>query len=293
MLAGGLPMAFPTVSIHESFAHPTSMFLRNLMAMDTEEMIRAQPMDAVVMIGGCDKTVPAQLMGAATPTSRRCSAGRPDAGRPLQGRGARRLHRLPPALGRAPRRRVRRGEIEAVNGRLAPTPGTCMVMGTAEHDGLHGRGAGHGAAAVGPDPRDPRRPHPLAPKPPGAAAVDAGRHGRPTPRAIMTHAAFRNAQVVLQAIGGSTNALIHLAAIAGRLRHQHRPGGVRRARPGGAGAGRPEAVGHHYMEHFHWAGGVPRLLRELGALIDLDAPDGHRRHAGRRVAGGRGRAGQP
>ena len=66
LLAGGLPMEFPTVSIHESFAHPTSMFLRNLMAMDTEEMIRAQPMDAVVLVGGCDKTVPAQLMGAAS-----------------------------------------------------------------------------------------------------------------------------------------------------------------------------------------------------------------------------------
>src|SRR5215218_8897926 len=66
MLSGGLPMEFPTISVHESFAHPTSMFLRNLMAMDTEEMIRAQPMDAVVLIGGCDKTVPAQLMGAAS-----------------------------------------------------------------------------------------------------------------------------------------------------------------------------------------------------------------------------------
>ena len=66
MLAGGLPMEFPTISIHESFAAPTSMFLRNLMSIDTEEMIRAQPMDAVVLIGGCDKTVPAQLMGAAS-----------------------------------------------------------------------------------------------------------------------------------------------------------------------------------------------------------------------------------
>ena len=66
MLAGGLPMEFPTISIHESFSNPTSMFLRNLMAIDTEEMIRAQPMDSVVLIGGCDKTVPAQLMGAAS-----------------------------------------------------------------------------------------------------------------------------------------------------------------------------------------------------------------------------------
>ena len=82
MLAGGLPMEFPTISIHESFASPTSMFLRNLMAMDTEEMIRAQPMDAVVLIGGCDKTVPAQLMAAASADvpaiqGSRCSCARP------------------------------------------------------------------------------------------------------------------------------------------------------------------------------------------------------------------------
>ena len=66
MLAGGLPVDFPTISIHESFSAPTSMFLRNLMSMETEELLRAQPMDAVVLIGGCDKTVPAQLMGAAS-----------------------------------------------------------------------------------------------------------------------------------------------------------------------------------------------------------------------------------
>src|SRR5205823_1290982 len=64
MLAGGMPLVFPTISIHESFAYPTSMFLRNLMAMDTEEMIRAQPMDAVIAIGGCDKNLPAQIMAA-------------------------------------------------------------------------------------------------------------------------------------------------------------------------------------------------------------------------------------
>ena len=90
MLAGGLPMAFPTISIHESFSNPTSMFLRNLMAMDTEEMIRAQPMDSIVLIGGCDKTVPAQLMAAA-------SADVPSimliTGPMLVGRPRRRLHR--------------------------------------------------------------------------------------------------------------------------------------------------------------------------------------------------------
>src|SRR6266496_4774896 len=132
MLAGALPMVFPTISIHESFSHPTSMFLRNLMAMDTEEMIRAQPMDAVVLIGGCDKTLPAQMMAAASvdlpaivlPT-----------GPMLVG------HYQGELLGACTdcRRlwaRFRAGELEAqeietVNARLAPSVGTCMVMGTA------------------------------------------------------------------------------------------------------------------------------------------------------------------
>src|SRR4051794_34507886 len=132
MLAGGLPMAFPTISIHESFAYPTSMFLRNLMAMDTEEMLRAQPMDAVVLVGGCDKTIPAQLMGA-------CSVDLPTlvvpVGPMLVG------HHEGEELGACTdcRRlwsefrggRLNAIQIEAVNARLAPTAGTCMVMGTA------------------------------------------------------------------------------------------------------------------------------------------------------------------
>src|SRR5215472_16717075 len=132
MLAGALPMVFPTISIHESFSHPTSMFLRNLMSIDTEEMVRAQPMDAVVLIGGCDKTLPAQLMAAA-------SADRPavvlPVGPMLVG------HFKGEVLGactdcRRLLARHRAGEldeasIDAVSGRLAPTKGTCMVMGTA------------------------------------------------------------------------------------------------------------------------------------------------------------------
>ena len=105
MLAGGLPMDFPTISIHESFAAPTSMYLRNLMSMDTEEMIRAQPMDAVVLIGGCDKTVPAQLMGAASADIPAIQLDhRLDADRLASRRARRRLHRLPPLLGHVPRR---------------------------------------------------------------------------------------------------------------------------------------------------------------------------------------------
>src|SRR5215218_9426076 len=132
MMAGGLPMEFPTISIHESFAYPTSMFLRNLMAMDTEEMIRAQPMDSVVLIGGCDKTIPAQMMAAA---SADVPAVFVPVGPMLAG------HHRGETLGACTdcRRlwsdfrggRISAEEIDAVNGRLAPTAGTCMVMGTA------------------------------------------------------------------------------------------------------------------------------------------------------------------
>src|SRR6187551_2777912 len=132
MLAGGLPLEFPTISIAESFSQPTSMYLRNLMSIDTEEMIRAQPMDAVVLIGGCDKTVPAQLMGAA-------SAGIPAiqlvTGSMLT--GAQRGERVGACTDcRRYWGRFRAGEIDAdeiaeVNNQLVASVGTCSVMGTA------------------------------------------------------------------------------------------------------------------------------------------------------------------
>jgi len=132
MLAGAMPMVFPTISIAESFAFPTSMYLRNLMAMDTEEMIRAQPMDAVVVIGGCDKTLPAQIMAAV-------SADLPTVVIPVGPMVV--GHHKGEVLGACTDCRrlwakfrageIDEAEIEAVNGRLAPSVGTCMVMGTA------------------------------------------------------------------------------------------------------------------------------------------------------------------
>src|SRR4051794_34987829 len=132
MLAGAMPMVFPTISIHESFAHPTSMYLRNLMAMDTEEMIRAQPMDAVIVIGGCDKTLPAQIMAAA-------SVNLPTVVIPVGPMVV--GHHKGEVLGACTDCRrlwsahragdIDEAEIETVNGRLAPSVGTCMVMGTA------------------------------------------------------------------------------------------------------------------------------------------------------------------
>ena len=270
LLAGGLPMEFPTVSIHESFAYPTSMFLRNLMAMDTEEMIRAQPMDSVVLIGGCDKTIPAQLMAAA-------SADVPaivlPVGPMLVG------HYQGEALGACTdcRRlwsdfradRIGAAEIEVINERLAPTTGTCMVMGTASTIACAVEALGMSlplAATIPATHADRIRCAEAS----GRAAVMLAEKG-PRPSEVMTVAAFRNALVVTQSIGGSTNALIHLTAIAGRL-------GIQIDLDEFDTLGRAVPVlidlkpsGQHYMEHFHWAGGVPRLLSELEDLLDLKA----------------------
>ena len=161
MLAGGLPMAFPTISIHESFAHPTSMFLRNLMSIDTEEMIRAQPMDAVVLIGGCDKTVPAQLMGAA-------SAGIPAiqlvTGSMLT--GSHRGERVGACTDcRRYWGRFRADEIDAdeiADGQRPARRQRRHLLGDGhrEHDGLHRRGARHDVPGRRLAARRDRRSHP-------------------------------------------------------------------------------------------------------------------------------------
>ena len=271
MLAGAMPMAFPTISIHESFAHPTSMFLRNLMAMDTEEMIRAQPMDAVVVIGGCDKTLPAQIMAAA-------SVDLPTIVVPVGPMVA--GHHRGEVLGACTDcRRLwsahRAGEIdeagiEAVNGRLAPSVGTCMVMGTASTMACitETLGLSLPMSATIPAPHAERIR--LA-ETSGQVAARMAAEGGPLPSALLTPAAFRNAMVVMQAIGGSTNGVIHLTAIANRTPHPLSLDALDEI-----GRKVPVLVdlkpsGAHYMEHFHHAGGVPRLMAQLGDLIDLDA----------------------
>ena len=271
MLAGAMPMVFPTISIHESFAHPTSMFLRNLMAMETEEMIRAQPMDAVIVIGGCDKTLPAQIMAAA-------SADLPTVviptGPMVVG------HHKGEVLGACTDCRrlwsahragqLDEAEIAAVEGRLAPSVGTCMVMGTASTMACitETLGLSLPMSATIPAPHAERIRLAEAS---GRRAAEMAVSGGPRPSALLTPEAFRNAQVVLQAIGGSTNGLIHLTAIANRTPHRIDLDAFDRL-----GRAVPVLVdlkpsGEHYMEHFHHAGGVPKLMGQLGDLIDLDA----------------------
>jgi dihydroxy-acid dehydratase len=271
MLAGAMPMVFPTISIAESFSFPTSMYLRNLMAMDTEEMIRAQPMDAVVVIGGCDKTLPAQIMAAV-------SADLPTVVIPVGPMVV--GHHKGEVLGACTdcRRmwgKFRAGEIdeveiEAVNGRLAPSVGTCMVMGTASTMACitETLGLSLPMSATIPAPHSERvRSAELS----GKRAAEMAVTGGPRPSELLTPAAFRNAQVVLQAIGGSTNGLIHLTAIANRTPHR-----IDLAAFDQLGRDVPVLIdlkpsGSHYMEHFHHAGGVPKLMKQLGDLIDLDA----------------------
>lgn len=271
MLAGAMPMVFPTISIAESFSFPTSMYLRNLMAMDTEEMIRAQPMDAVVVIGGCDKTLPAQIMAAV-------SADLPTVVIPVGPMVV--GHHKGEVLGACTdcRRmwgKFRAGEIdeveiEAVNGRLAPSVGTCMVMGTASTMACvtEALGLSLPMSATIPAPHSERV---RSAEHSGKRAAEMAVTGGPRPSELLTPAAFRNAQVVMQAIGGSTNGLIHLTAIANRTPHRIDLGAFDKL-----GREVPVLVdlkpsGAHYMEHFHHAGGVPKLMKQLGDLIDLDA----------------------
>lgn len=270
MLAGGLPMEFPTISVHESFAAPTSMYLRNLMSMDTEEMVRAQPMDAVVLIGGCDKTVPAQLMGAA-------SAGIPTiqliTGSMLT--GSHRGERVGACTdcrrywGKYRADEVDAEEIADVNNQLVASVGTCSVMGTAstmaciaEALGMTMPGGASPPAATADRIRIAEQT--------GSQAVQIARD-RLTIDKVLTPAAFENAMRVLLAIGGSTNGIVHLTAIAGRVGLEIDLTALDRM-------GRDTPVlldlkpsGQHYMEDFHRAGGMATLLRELKPLLKLQA----------------------
>lgn len=269
MLAGGIAVDFPVISIHESFSAPTSMFLRNLMAIDTEELIRAQPMDAVVLIGGCDKTVPALLMGAA-------SAGRPAilevTGPMITGSfkgerlGActdcRRLWGMHRAGD------LDADEIAAAGDRLMPTAGTCMVMGTASTMALMSEALGMmlpGGAAIPAVHADRLRHAEMT----GARAVAMAKEGL-TPDKIMTPAAFANAFKMLLATGGSTNGLVHMTAVAGRLGVEVDLDALDKLSDEIPVLVDLKPSGQHYMEDLNNAGGAAPILRELKSKLALD-----------------------
>ena len=269
LAAGALPIEFPTISLGEVFLAPTSLKYRNLMSIDTEEMVRAQPMDAVVLMGGCDKTVPAQLMGAV-------SAGRPAvmlvAGPMMTGRHrGERLGACTDCRRFWARYRagdVGREEISQVEGQLAVTAGTCAVMGTASTMACIAEALGlilPGTAAIPAVHADRLR----AAEATGAAAVKLIGSDR-TPDRIVNAKSVDNALRVLLALGGSTNAVIHLTAIAGRAGVKIGLDQLNKLSDSTPVLVNLKPVGNGYMEDFFASGGMGALLRELKPLLHLD-----------------------
>jgi dihydroxy-acid dehydratase len=277
-MAGGLPFTFPTISLHESFAYPSSLLLRNLLAMDTEEMLRALPIDAAVLVGGCDKTVPAQIMGAVSADVPALVApvgpmlaGWHDGERLGACTDCRRLwagHRAGD---------VDAAALERARGRLMASSGTCMVMGTASTMACLAETLGFvlpGGSTIPAVHAERLR----FGEETGRRAVEMAVQQGPRARSLVTRAALGNAIAILQALGGSTNALIHLAAIAGRagltldLDEIDRVG---RTTPVLADL---KPIGAGFMEDFHRAGGLPALMRRLAPRLDLSAAmaDGRR-----------------
>jgi dihydroxy-acid dehydratase len=267
--AGGLPMVFPTTSLGEILLSPTSMLFRNLLAMETEELVHAQPMDAVVLLGGCDKTVPAQLMAAAVSrVPAIVEVTGPMMTNTWRGErlGACTDCRRMWARGRAGQ--LDADELAEVEGALATTSGTCMVMGTASTMATLAETLGMmlPGGATPPSATGERLRHATAT---GRQAVELARTGT-LARDVLTREAFENALTVLAAVGGSTNAVVHLLAVARRTAVDlglHDVDRVAREvpllldlKPSGAG----------YMEDFHRAGGVPVLLKALASRLRTD-----------------------
>ena len=270
--AGGYPVEFPVFSNGESNLRPTAMFTRNLASMDVEEAIRGNPIDAVVLLVGCDKTTPALLMGAAS-----CDVPAivVSGGPMLNGKHAGRDIGSGTAVWQLSEQ-VKAGtitlhEFMSAEAGMSRSAGTCNTMGTASTMACMAESLGvslpHNAAIPAVDARRSVLAH-LS----GMRIVEMALAGMTLSR-ILTRAAFENAIRVNAAIGGSTNAVIHLKAIAGRI-------GVKLELEDWTrlGAGTPTLVdlmpsGRFLMEEFYYAGGLPAVLRRLGEAGLLPHPD--------------------
>src|SRR6056297_525154 len=269
LLGGGLPVEFPTISLGEVFLSPTSLKFRNLMSMDTEEMIRAQPMDAVVLMGGCDKTVPAQLMGAA---SADLPAVQLVAGPMMTSRhGEERLGACTDCRrfwGKYRAGEVSDDEINHIEGRLATTAGTCAVMGTASTMACIAETLGFslpGTAAIPAVNADRLRAGEASGLAAARMITDPIK-----PSQLLTEKSVENALRVLLALGGSTNAIIHLTAMAGRMGIKISLDRMNELSDTTPVLVNLKPVGSAYMEDFFFAGGVGAVLRELKPLLHLD-----------------------
>lgn len=284
--AGGCPLEFPVLSLGEFNMKPTTMLFRNLMSMDVEESIRANPLDGVVLLGNCDKTTPAMLMGAASAdVPAIILTGGPQLSARWRGE----------TLGSCTD--CRRYQMELVAGRISAedwqdlqgciirSAGHCMVMGTASTMACLAEALGlalpHSAAIPAVDSRRLQ----LAEQA-GRQIVELALHDL-RPSRILTRSAFDNAIRVLHAVGGSTNAVIHLIALAGRVGLDlplDRFDELARTTPVLLDL---KPAGRHLMEDFFYAGGLPALLRELAPLLHLDALTVTGRTLGENIAAAR------
>ncbi|HUL27623.1 MAG TPA: IlvD/Edd family dehydratase [Streptosporangiaceae bacterium] len=268
--AGGIPLNLPVVSLGETNVRPTAMLWRNMAAMATEEMLRANPIDGAVLLGGCDKTIPSLLMAAASVD---LPAVVVPGGPMLTGT----FHGVPLGCGTDVWRlseEVRAGALPpdaflASESSMIRSRGHCNTMGTASTMGLLTEALGMtlpGTAGLpAPDSRLLEASHAA-----GRLAVEMAAAGR-RPSQVMTAGSFRNAIVALAAIGGSTNAVVHLLAIAGRLGVPLAIDDFDRIGSGVPLLADVQPAGRHLMEDLHRAGGLHAVLHEVADLLDPDA----------------------
>jgi dihydroxy-acid dehydratase len=270
LAAGGLPLEFPTISLGENLMKPTAMLYRNLMAMDVEESIRSYPLDAVVLLGGCDKTIPAQLMGAASADVPAIMiTGGPSQPAYFRGRelgaGTDTWH----YVNELRAGRMTQAEFDELEAAATPSYGHCNELGTASTMSALVEALGMSLPGTAAIPAvDARRR--AAAEATGRRAVELAREDL-RPSAVLTEEAFENAITLLMAIGGSTNAVIHLLALAGRAgvalsldafdEVSRRTPLIANLRPSGS----------HLVEALFHAGGVPAVLRELATLLHGEA----------------------
>jgi len=264
--AGGLPLEFPTISLGEQLMKPTTMLFRNLMAMDVEESLRAYPIDATVLIAGCDKTVPAQLMGA---TSAGVPAimvtGGPAQAAVFQGRELGVGTDLWRYLEDYRAGRMSDSEFGQLEAALGPSYGHCNEMGTALTMTSVVEALGMSLSGSASIPAVDARRYAAA-EAAGARAVDLAHEGRAAGY-FLTREAFDNAITLLMALGGSTNAVIHLLALAGRADVDLTLDRFREIAEHTPVLANIRPSGEYLGEHLHHAGGVPTLLKELRPLL--------------------------
>jgi L-arabonate dehydrase len=283
LAAGGLPLEFPTISLGEMYMRPTAMLFRNLMAMDVEECIRANPLDGVVLLCGCDKTTPAQLMGAASADLPAIMVpGGPmiagqwrgkKLGSGTDGRKIFDLYRTG---------RLTDEELNEVEGCIARTAGHCTVMGTASTMTSLAEVLGMTLPGCANIPAPDSRRMAIA-ELSGRRAVELVEAGL-KPSQILTREAFENAITALMALGGSTNGVIHLIAIAGRLGIRITLDDFDRISRHTPCIVNVKPSGEFLMEDLFNAGGVPAVLQRVADLLHTDCMTANGKTLGENIA---------